>query len=447
MSQSHFSPNQIQDFLLNFTTNPKLGDQQGDLFLQEIPPKTHKLTLDKNSKIFDSKSGLEPELISDEISLSKHQNIPCFEKEFWTSCQRQSSSLHEISYRACFKAELPNFFIDLLTKPKDVIYDPFSGRGTTAIEAGMMGRNIIANDINPLSKILSSPRLSVPSIESVKSRLDEIKLIDKFDCDLDLSMFFEQETLREILCLKNYLKKRREAGEEDEVDNWIRMVATNRLTGHSPGFFSVYTLPPNQAVSPKKQEELNRKSGKFPTYRDVKKIIFKKTLSLLRDVSDKDRKNLRNISKIFTTNSAANNFQIVDNSVNLIITSPPFLSVIDYAADNWLRCWFNDLNLEEIRASISCHSKITDWQKFITACFADFYRVIRPNGYVAFEVGEVNLGKIKLEDYVLPIGESCGLKPIAIIINSQKFTKTSNIWGVANNSKGTNSNRIILFQK
>ena len=26
------------------------------------------------------------------------------------------------------------------------------------------------------------------------------------------------------------------------------MVATNRLTGHSAGFLSVYTLPPNQAM-------------------------------------------------------------------------------------------------------------------------------------------------------------------------------------------------------
>ena len=31
------------------------------------------------------------------------------------------------------------------------------------------------------------------------------------------------------------------------------MVALNRLTGHSPGFFSVYTLPPNQATSVERQ--------------------------------------------------------------------------------------------------------------------------------------------------------------------------------------------------
>ena len=31
--------------------------------------------------------------------------------EFWTSRQRQASSLHEISYRACFKPQWPGFLL------------------------------------------------------------------------------------------------------------------------------------------------------------------------------------------------------------------------------------------------------------------------------------------------------------------------------------------------
>jgi hypothetical protein len=29
----------------------------------------------------------------------------------------------------------------------------------------------------------------------------------------------------------------------------------------------------------------------------------------------------------------------------------------------------------------------------------------------------------------------------------QEFTKTSNIWGINNNTRGTNTNRIVLFNK
>ncbi len=68
--------------------------------------------------------------------------------EFWTAKQRQATSIHEVAYRACFKVELPNFFITKLTEKGDIVYDPFSGRGTTVIEAALLGRNVIANEIS-----------------------------------------------------------------------------------------------------------------------------------------------------------------------------------------------------------------------------------------------------------------------------------------------------------
>jgi hypothetical protein len=66
---------------------------------------------------------------------------------------------------------------------------------------------------------------------------------------------------------------------------------------------------------------------------------------------------------------------------------------------------------------------------------------------VAFEVGEVRGGKVKLEEAVLPCGIKVGLHPELVMINDQRFTKTANRWGVDNNSKGTNSNRIVVFRK
>jgi len=59
--------------------------------------------------------------------------------------------------------------------------------------------------------------------------------------------------------------------------------------------------------------------------------------------------------------------------------------------------------------------------------------------------GQTN--KADLSEIVYNIGLDVGLKHIVTFINKQKFTKTSNIWGVENNKKGTNTNRIVLFQK
>ena len=179
-----------------------------------------------------------------------------FVNEFWTSKQRQASSLHEISYRACFKPQLPHFFIELLTRPGDIVYDPFAGRGTTALEAALMNRDVISNDVNPLSRIFCEARLHVPDLEELTQRLHEIPNKESLESGLDLSMFFARKTLDEILSLRNYLNLRKTSGKEDRLDQWIRMVATNRLTGHSKGFFSVYTLPPNQAASPRSQIQI-----------------------------------------------------------------------------------------------------------------------------------------------------------------------------------------------
>src|ERR687883_675356 len=60
--------------------------------------------------------------------------------------------------------------------------------------------------------------------------------------DRDLLVFYHPETLRKICALRDYLLDRQTRGCLDKTDAWIRMVTINRLTGHSPGFLSVYTL-------------------------------------------------------------------------------------------------------------------------------------------------------------------------------------------------------------
>ena len=83
----------------------------------------------------------------------------------------------------------------------------------------------------------------------------------------------------------------------------------------------------------------------------------------------------------------------------------------------------------------------------MTALFCELRRVLKPGGYVAFEVGEVRRGKIRLEEAVLECGAAAGLTPLLVMINDQEFTKTANCWGVSNNNRGTNTNRIVLFQR
>jgi len=128
--------------------------------------------------------------------------VPTFVNEFWTAKQRQASSLHEISYRACFKPQLPRFFIERLTQPGDAVYDPFMGRGTTPMEAALLGRAPIGNDVNPLSLIFTQQRLHPPTLTEIETRLREIPLDDPADLPEDLMAFYHPDTLRQIASLK-----------------------------------------------------------------------------------------------------------------------------------------------------------------------------------------------------------------------------------------------------
>jgi hypothetical protein len=373
--------------------------------------------------------------------------VPTYVNEFWTSKQRAASSLQEVSYRACFKPQLPRFFISRLTTPGEIVYDPFMGRGTTLLEAALMDRIPCGCDLNPLSAHMIRPRLAPPSLADVESRLAEIDFQDPEETPEDLLVFYHPETLRQISSLRRYLRVRTETGALDAVDDWIRLVALNRLTGHSPGFFSVYTMPPNQAVSVASQRKINERRRQTPPPRNVPAIILKKSRNLLADCSDETRRRMRSLAgkSMLLTSSAAATPSLRKNSIALIVTSPPFLDVVDYALDNWLRCWF--IGLEASTVPFSVPRNLKKWGSIMQEIFLELHRVLKPGGHVAFEVGEVRGGKVKLEETVIPAGLSVGLQPELVLINDQKFTKTANCWGVDNNAKGTNTNRVVLFRK
>ncbi|MBN2056035.1 site-specific DNA-methyltransferase, partial [bacterium] len=204
---------------------------------------------------------------------------------------------------------------------------------------------------------------------------------------------------------------------------------------------------PNQAVSVKSQIKINERRNQTPPLRKVRDIILKKSRSLVRKLTSFDKKYLNRAGerlRLLTRDSAATP-ELADGTVRLVVTSPPFLNVVDYAVDNWLRCWF--IGVDADRVPITMLPRLEDWTEKMRQVFLELHRLLTPGGWVAFEVGEVNKGTVRLEEYVIPAAHAAGLRPVLVLINSQTFTKTANCWGVSNNSLGTNTNRIVLLGK
>jgi len=380
------------------------------------------------------------------VNVTRHSfgktEVVVHEGEFWTAKQRDGHSIHELSYRACYKPQLPEYFIKRHAPPGSVVFDPFLGRGTTLIEARLHGCRTIGSDVNPLSVRLALPRLRPPTLDQIKDRLNSV-VLSAIEVERDgLLEFFHPDTLHEIQGWMAYFRQRRELGLIDRVDEWIEMVAANRLTGHSNGFFSVYTLPPNQAVSVERQKKINAKLKQRPEYRNTRLLTLKKSRSLLRDPMPAGFSD--HTPHLFHASADAIP-QVASNSVDLVVTSPPFLDEVDYLQDNWMRMWFCGIELE--KSALWQLRSIPEWTSRMEATLRELRRVVKKDGVIAFEVGEVRKGTVRLEFEIISAGIQAGLVPEQVLINSQSFTKTSNCWGVDNNKRGTNSNRIVVFRK
>ena len=58
-------------------------------------------------------------------------------------------SPNPVKHPARFPVMIPTFFINLLTKPGQVVVDPFGGTGTTALAAELLGRRWFLTEIDP----------------------------------------------------------------------------------------------------------------------------------------------------------------------------------------------------------------------------------------------------------------------------------------------------------
>ena len=155
-------------------------------------------------------------------------------------------------------------------------------------------------------------------------------------------------------------------------------------------------MPPNQAVTVQVQRKIHARRAQTPPRRHVAAIIRKKTKQLLRDCGKVERAALATAARSATLLTARANTtaEIRSGSVSLVVTSPPFLDVVNYAGDNWLRCWF--IGVDAAAVALTVPKKVEAWQSVMTDVFVELCRVLRPGGHVAFEVGEVRGGTIKI---------------------------------------------------
>src|SRR5205807_10203859 len=91
----------------------------------------------------------------------------------WKQQQRLwGHSYHPMcSYLASFPAALTHAFIARYSRPGDVVLDPFSGRGTTPLQACAEGRIGVGNDLNPFAHLLTAAKVQPATRAEATTRL------------------------------------------------------------------------------------------------------------------------------------------------------------------------------------------------------------------------------------------------------------------------------------
>ena len=238
-------------------------------------------------------------------------------------------------------AMFPEFFVEkhlVYSKRGDLVFDPFCGRGTTALQSLLLGRRAIASDINPVAFCVSKAKVSAPALGDLIARIHELRSeFRTIESDIYEDSFFtycfERETLQQLMYLRNELHWR-----ESNLDCFIAAMILGCLHGEShrsPRYFS-NRMPRTIATKPNYSINWWNRHGYIAPKRNVFDILVREA----RFRYESPLPAGEGVVKCCDARSADSYFKEFGGEVSLMITSPPYPDTTHFAEDQWLRLWF-----------------------------------------------------------------------------------------------------------
>ena len=326
----------------------------------------------------------------------------------WKAQQRLwGHSLHPMcSYLASFPAALTHAFIARYTRPGDVVLDPFSGRGTTALQACAEGRVGVGNDLNPFAHLLTASKVAPATRAAAVTRLTALRLAWGADADrwvamaaaivadpadggpepvpAEVALAFHPLTFAQLLFLRDALSL------DDRTDRFLAAAVTGILHGKSASYLSEL-MPNTFSMAPRYVREFARRTAFASPQRDVFDGLAAKLdrlyrqplpstegIALLgdaRDVTPRARAALRAAGR--------------PDRARLVVTSPPYLRVVKYGYYNWLRTWFLGFDAAAIDAELDDAHHREPYLLFLREVLAGLRPVLADDAVVVLVIGDV----------------------------------------------------------
>lgn len=279
------------------------------------------------------------------------------------------------AFPAKFPPQLPEKFILGLTQPGDVVLDPMMGSGTTILEAILHRRKAIGFDIDPLARLIAKVKTTKLNIEQLAElgplivkraaeRIDKEQsaLTQLLACRWDkqtkefVDYWFAQSTQIELLALIQEIEKVEEEGQRAFCELALSACIITKSGGVSLAFDLAHTRPHRAKVAYDSSGKLIVGDPEAAKTNPRVTLLTKKLRSSLVEFRKRFQQNLRSINEIdfdfispILGRGNAQDLAIPSNSVDLVVTSPPYASnAIDYMrAHKFSLVWF-DHSLDEL---------------------------------------------------------------------------------------------------
>jgi len=288
------------------------------------------------------------------------------------------------SYQGKLKPAIGKFLIETFVPEGGSVLDPFSGVGTIPFEAALTGRKSYGFDISPAALAISKAKVWKPNIAEVDNRIKELEnyIIDNVKGCRPESMwlpnfnkhlidYYHEDTLKEVITAREWFQSKEPW---DNASSMLLACCMHVLHGNRPYALSRRSHP----VTPF-----------APTGDTIYKSLIEKLLQKInKSVNAEYSDNFIEGNIYFQ--DATETWPLAVDSLDAIVTSPPFFDSTRFHLANWIRLWFSgweqlDFNVEQKRF-------VDEKQKVSFDCYEPILRQakerLKTNGVLVFHLGK-----------------------------------------------------------
>jgi site-specific DNA-methyltransferase (adenine-specific) len=389
------------------------------------------------------------------------------------------------SYLASFPAALSHAFVGRYSRRGDVVLDPFSGRGTTPLQACAEGRIGVGNDLNPFAHLLTSAKVEPATRADTATRLAALRLgwatssarwlelangvlatdgsgssalvpaagsgpdgLPVEPVPAEVAVAFHPRTLAQLLFVRSSIRL------ADRTDRFLAAALTGILHGKSASYLSEL-MPNTFSMAPRYVRDFAARTAFASPDRDVFDGLERKLRRLYRDPlpSSAGIALLGDAREVARPAREALHARGLPDRARLVVTSPPYLRVVKYGYYNWLRTWFLGFDARAIDATLDDAHHREPYLAFLRDVLADLRDVLADDAIVVLVIGDVEKdrgrpirGAVGLAERVWESAaepEGYRLAGIALddVAAQRKMTK---LWG-AEAGQATKTDRILVL--